>query len=138
MVETMKNNNTYTEMDIARVLTNMTDDKKDLLCSTLKLSELKELACNKDKYVNYLSNAEKYAIIYAAYVDALREFHKKLNDSQSVDGWINDVACEYRGLSTQDKVKFTRAITANGNLETSVEIFKESWVKLIGDITGGK
>lgn len=137
MTET-KNINIYTELDIARVLTNMTDDKKDLLCNTLKLSELKELACNKDKYVNYLSNAEKCANIYAAYVDALKQFHKKLYGPQSVDSWINDVACEYRGLSTQDKVKFNRVITANGNLETSLEIFKESWGKLMGDIAGGK
>jgi hypothetical protein len=35
-------------------------------------------------------------------------------------------------------VKFNRVITANGNLETSLEIFKESWGKLMGDIAGGK
>lgn len=41
MTETKKNNTTYTEMDIARTLTHMTDSKKDLLCSTLKIGELK-------------------------------------------------------------------------------------------------
>lgn len=137
MTET-KNTNTYTELEIARALTHMTDSKKDLLCSTLKIGELKELASNKDKYTDYLSNAENYAKMYALFADALKEFHKKLIGPQSVDSWINDVACEYRGLSTQDKVKFNREITANGNLETSLEIFKESWGKLIGDITGGK
>ena len=45
MTET-KNTNTYTELEIARALTHMTDTKKDLLCSTLKIVELKELASN--------------------------------------------------------------------------------------------
>ena len=78
MTETKKNNTTYTEMDIARTLTHITDSKKDLLCSTLKIGELKELASNKDKYLNYLSTAENYAKMYAIYVEALKEFRRKL------------------------------------------------------------
>ena len=131
MTETKKNNTTYTELEIARALTNMTGAKKDLLCSTLKIGELKELASNKDKYLNYLS-AENYAKMYAIYVDALKEFRRKLIGPQSVDGWIDDVACEYRELNTQDKVKFNREIAANSNLETSLEILKDSWGKLTG------
>lgn len=57
MTETKKNNTTYTELEIARALTHMTGAKKDLLCNTLKLGELKELASNKEKYLNYLSTA---------------------------------------------------------------------------------
>lgn len=136
MTETKKNNTTYTELEIARALTHMTDAKKDLLCSTLKLGELKELASNKEKYLNYLSTAENYAKMYALYADALKEFRRKLIGPQSVDGWINDVARSYRELNTQDKVKFNREIAANGNLETSVELLKDSWGKLIGDIVG--
>ena len=102
MTET-KNTNTYTELEIARALTHMTDTKKDLLCSTLKIVELKELASNKDKYLNYLSTAENYAKMYAIYVEALKEFRRKLIGPQSVDGWIADVACEYRELDTQEK-----------------------------------
>lgn len=138
MTETKKNNTTYTELEIARALTHMTGAKKDLLCNTLKLGELKELASNKEKYLNYLSTAENYAKMYALYVDALKEFRRKLIGPQSVDGWIDDVACEYRELNTQDKVKFNREIAANSNLETSLEIVKDSWGKLLGDITGGK
>lgn len=137
MTETKKNNTTYTELEIARALTHMTDAKKDLLCSTLKLGELKELASNKEKYLNYLSTAENYAKMYALYVDALKEFRRKLIGPQSVDSWIGDVAHSYKDLSTHDKVKFNREIAANGNLETSVELLKDSWGKLLGDIVGG-
>ena len=131
MTET-KNTNTYTELEIARALTHMTDTKKDLLCSTLKIVELKESVSNKDKYLNYLSTAENYAKMYAIYVEALKEFRRKLIGPQSVDGWIADVACEYRELDTQEKVKFNREIAANSNLETSLEILKDSWGKLTG------
>lgn len=90
------------------------------------------MASNKDKYLNYLSTAENYAKMYAIYVEALKEFRRKLIVPQSVDGWIDDVACEYRELNTQDKVKFNREIAANSNLETSLEILKDSWGKLTG------
>lgn len=138
MTETKNTNTTYTELEIARALAHMGDKKMDILCSNLKMNELKAIANDDKCFEDYLTSVEKYGKAYMLYAEILKEFHEKLSDPQTVSQWIGDVSRTYRGLSTQDKVKFNREITANGNLETSLEIFKESWGKLIGDITGRK
>lgn len=138
MTETMKSNTTYTEMDIARTLAHMGDKKMDILCSNLKMNELKALANDDKSFEDYLTSVEKYGKAYMLYAEILKEFHEKLSDPQTISQWIADVNRTYRGLSTQDKVKFNREIAANSNLETSLEILKDSWGKLTGDITGGK
>lgn len=130
--------NIYSDTEILRALANMPKDKKDLLCNTLKLGELKILACDEEQYTSYLSTAEKYANTYVAYMEALKDFHSRLSDSQTLDGWLSDVAHTYRELSTPDKVKFNSVITTSGNLETSMEILRNSWGKLMNDIIGMK
>lgn len=134
MTETKKNR--YSELEIGRALMHMDDDKRDILCSNMKMNELMIIANNDASFNDYLTSVEKYAKAYMLYAEILKDFHRKLNAPQSVDSWIGDVAHSYRELSTQDKVKFNREIAANGNLETSVEILKDSWGKLIGDIVG--
>lgn len=130
--------NIYSDTGILRALANMPKDKKDLLCNTLKLGELKILACDEEKYTGFLSTTEEYANTYAAYMEALKDFHSRLSDSQTLDGWLSDVAHTYRELSTADKVKFNSVITKSGNLETSMEILRNSWGKLMNDIIGMK
>ena len=131
MTET-RNTNTYTELEIARALTHMGDKKMDILCSNLKMNELKALANDDKSFEDYLTSVEKYGKAYMLYAEILKEFHDKLSAPQTIRQWIGDVSRTYRELSTQDKVKFNREIAANSNLETSLEILKDSWGKLTG------
>lgn len=49
---------------------------------------------------------------------------------------MDEVAQRYKELDIPDRVKLSKKLTENGDLETSLELFKETWGNLAHKLSG--
>lgn len=134
MEETTKRD--FTEVDIARALVDIPEYKKKVLCSLLKLEELMALACDEKNFIEYRLKVMDQVDIYLAFADALHLFHDNLASCKNTDKWMDEVAQRYKELDIPDRVKLSKKLTENGDLETSLELFKETWGNLADKLSG--
>lgn len=126
----------FTEVDIARALMDIPEYKKKVLCNLLRLDELMELACNEEKFTEYKLKVKDQVDIYLAFADALHLFHDNLDTCKNTDKWLDEVAQRYKELDIPDRVKLSKKLTENGDLETSLELFKEIWGDFANKLSG--
>ena len=126
----------FTEVDIARALVDIPEYKKKVLCSLLKLEELMALACDEKNFIEYRLKVMDQVDIYLAFADALHLFHDNLDTCKNTDKWMAEVAQRYKELDIPDRVKLSKKLAENGDLETSVELFKEIWGDFANKLSG--
>lgn len=74
--------------------------------------------------------------IYLAFADALHLFHDNLAACKNTDKWMNEVVQRYKELEVPDRVKLSKKLTESGDLETSLELLKETWGNLADKLSG--